>query len=374
MSTRPDISCRKYQSIFESARQPIVLVDPQWTIRANAPAASLFGMRPGSAEGTSLNELLPARQPDEHDSRSAIAWRARAALRGWPQLFDWRFRRLDGALFDSHVTLARADWAEPGTLQLVVSVERGPWEAEASRLRELAQRSRTQETVGRLAGGIAHDFNNLLTAIVGQAQLLGAGELASEDREALREIESAAFRAAEIVRKLLAFSGRQSRAQSLVDPNELIGRIRTQIETLMGGDITVTTRLGADLGQVCVDPAHLEQAILAIALNAREAMPSGGSLDIATYTLLMGPSPFPGLPETPAGLWTVLSISDTGSGMDPAASARLFEPYVTSREWVIGAGLGLAAVSGTVRQNGGHVEAHSRPGHGTEIIIYLPRA
>jgi len=358
--------------MFESARQPIMLVDPQWTVSPNGNAASLFGIRTGASAGVSLTDLIPARQPDEHDSRRVMAWRARAALEGWPQVFEWRFRRCDGVLFDSRVTLTRAEWAGPQTLELIVSVVRGPWEGEASRLRELAERSRTQETVARLAGGVAHDFNNLLTAIIGQAQLLGTRQLGADERDALDEIEGAAYRAAQIVLKLLAFSGRQSRAQQPVDLNGLIERIRSQLERLMGEGVTVTTRLSADLDPVCADPAHLEQVILAIALNARDAMPSGGSLDITTYNLLMGPSPFPGLPEAPAGTWTVLSISDTGSGMDAAATARLFEPYVTSRECVVGAGLGLAAVYGTVRQNGGHVEARSAPGRGTEITIYLP--
>ena len=358
--------------MFEAARQPILLVGPKHTVSLNTKAAALFGAAGGAQGGLPLTDLIPDRQPDGHESRRLMAWRARAACEGWPQEFEWRFRRLDGAFFDSRVDMARADWESPQALELIVSSPRGPWEA--SRLEELAQRSHTQEAVARLAGGVAHDFNNLLTSIIGHAQLLEARQLAMEERDELHQIESAAERAAQIVLKLLAFSMQQPMAVRRVDLNDLIAGMLDQLKDLLGRGISITTRLSPNLGTVTVDPSQLEEALLAIAFNARQAMPSGGSLDIETCNLVAEPFAFPGLPETPAGTWTVLSIRDNGSGMDEAALSRLFEPYFTSRPCAIGVGLGLAAVYGLVRQNGGHVEARSRPGRGTTVTIYLQRA
>ncbi len=357
----------KYRSMFESTLQPIVLIGPQGSVRFNPAAAALFRSADPSA-GALLNQILPARQPDGSDSRLEMAWRAQTAREGWPQAFEVRLRCFDGVLFDSHASLARAEWEAPQTVQLTVSplgesVDRAAARptrlTEQAELTELAERSRTQEAVARLAGGVAHDFNNLLTAIIGNAQLLESRQLAADDRHAVREIDQAAERAARIVYKLLTFSGRRQRVMKRVDLNALVEGMRGRLQDLMGRGTRVALRLDPSAAYVSADPAHLEEAILAMALNAREAMPSGGSLDVEAST---------------SAERVVLSVSDTGCGMSPAACSRAFEPYFASRAGVVGAGLELATVFGIVHQSGGQVEAHARPGGGTMITISLPRA
>jgi signal transduction histidine kinase len=347
--------------MFESALQPILLVSPQGMVSPNPRAAALFGLPPGSAT-VAFSELVPPRQLDGHDSGRTMAWRARAAGQGWPQVFEWRFRRLDGALFDSRVSLALAEWGGPQTLSVTLNPPRAPWDGEAARLADLAQRSRAREAVARLAGGVAHDFNNLLMTIVGNVQLLLARSHEAEEQDALCQIEEAAERAAHIARRLLAYSGREPRVEKNLDLNELVLGMYDRLQGLMEGT-KITMQLSPRLGMVTADPSQLEQAIMAVALNARQAMPSGGTLDVATCTLLAAPQ-----------VWTALSISDTGPGMEPALMARAFEPYFSTRECRVGVGLGLAVVDGIIRQSGGHVEARSRPGRGTTVTIYLPRA
>jgi two-component system, chemotaxis family, CheB/CheR fusion protein len=358
MKTSPGSHARKYGAMFESASQPILLVSLDGSVRPNARAASLFAMTPGAGAGE-LSELFPPRQPDGHDS-ARMAWRARAARSGWPQVFKARFRRLDGVLFDSHVSLALAEWDGPQTLSATVS-PCAPWDGEDARLVELAQRSRTREAVARLAGGVAHDFNNLLTIIIGHAQLLGMRKRDAEDREALAEIERAALRAAHIARRLLAYSGREAGAQRRLDLNEVVLGVHDRLQALMEGT-RITMRLSPCLGMVTADPLRMEQAIMAVALNAKQAMPRGGTLALETCTLLAA-----------TRTWTALSISDAGPGMRPEVCARAFEPYFSTRESGVGMGLGLAVVDGIMRQSGGHVEARSRPGRGTTVTLYLPR-
>jgi signal transduction histidine kinase len=347
--------------MFESAQQAMLLVKPRGTAVLNAQAARLFAVTAAAAD-VPLSELFPSCQPGGHDSARIMSWRARSALQGWPQVFPWRFRRLDGALFDCDVCLTRAEWDAPGTLSMVLNLRGWPWDREAGHQGGAAGRAQAHEAVVRLAAGVAQDFNNLLTAIIGHAQLLGMKPHDAEEQDSLRQIETAAERAAHVTRKLLAYSGREPRAESRVDLNQLVLGMRDRLQALLGG-ITITMRLSPCLGAVSADPSQLEQVVTAVALNAQQAMTGGGSMDIETYLFL-----------APPGTWAVLSVSDSGPGMEPAACARAFEPYFTTRECGVGMGLGLAAVDGIIRQSGGHVEASSRPGRGTTVTIYLPLA
>ena len=234
-------------------------------------------------------------------------------------------------------------------------------------------RARKMEAISRLAGGIAHDFNNLLTSIVGYTGLLKLGRSDDKTRGAVDGIESAAYRAADLIRKLMAFSRRQHLRARLVDLNDLIRGMQGSLKELLGDSVTMSMRLTSEPGWARADPALLQQAINAIAANAREAMTQGGTLSIETGTLVLGASHFPGRSNEPTGVWLVLSFADTGEGMDAAVASRLFEPYFTTREFGKGAGLGLATAYGIVEQSGGHIDAQSAPGQGTTIRIYLPR-
>ena len=237
------------------------------------------------------------------------------------------------------------------------------------------QREDTIEAVSRLAGGLAHDFNNLFTSIIGYAHLiLSHRQIDTPVRDAAAEIESAAYRAADLIRNLVAFSRRQYLPVSLVNMNEIVVRMADALEELMGRGREIRTSLAPHLGLVRTNCAQLEQALISIASNARESMPRGGTLTIETRNLVLGPAPFPGYSELPACEWVSMSVSDTGADIDEATASHLFDPYFTSRQIPAGSSLELAAIHGFVGQSGGYIEARPAPGGGTLIRIWLPRA
>jgi two-component system, cell cycle sensor histidine kinase and response regulator CckA len=231
------------------------------------------------------------------------------------------------------------------------------------------------ESIGRLAGGVAHDFNNLLTAILGNADL--AANLArtgGDVREALTAIKDASKSASTLTRQLLAFSRKHVVEPRLVNLNELIMRMHSMLERLIGEDVQLRTIEGADLGAVRVDPGLIEQAIVNLAVNARDAMPSGGMLLIETADIVLDEVYLRSHPLASKGRHVRLAISDTGTGMSAEVKEHLFEPFFTTKPRGHGTGLGLAITYGAVKQAGGHIEVYSEPGKGTSFKIYLPVA
>jgi PAS domain S-box-containing protein len=229
------------------------------------------------------------------------------------------------------------------------------------------------ESVGQLAGGIAHDFNNLLTAIHGYGELLGQSLPDDDPRRAdLDEILRAADRAAELTRQLVAFSRRQILQLCVLDPAEVVDGIAPMLRRLMGENIAVVTRTAPDLGNVKADPSQLEQVILNLAVNARDAMPEGGEFTIATANVEISAEDAGSPHEVGPGRYVLLSFSDTGLGMGPETEAHAFEPYFTTKEPGKGTGMGLATVYGIVKQSSGSIYLHSEPGRGTTFKIYLP--
>ena len=231
------------------------------------------------------------------------------------------------------------------------------------------------EAVGRLAGGVAHDFNNLLTVIQGYGELLHAS-LANdpERRESLAEIVKAAGRAAALTRQLLAFSRKQVLEPKVVHLGEIVRETGSMLERLIGEGIALALVVSEDLATVKADPGQIEQVVLNLAVNARDAMPSGGQLAVSVGSLTTA-TPLEGFPDQlPAGRWVLLTMEDTGSGMDAETLSHAFEPFFTTKERGKGTGLGLSTVYGIVRQSGGHVQLMSVPGKGTTFQIYLPRS
>jgi PAS domain S-box-containing protein len=231
------------------------------------------------------------------------------------------------------------------------------------------------EAVGRLAGGVAHDFNNLLTVIQGYSELLHAS-LANdpERRESLAEIVKAAGRAAALTRQLLAFSRKQVLEPKVVHLGEIVRETGSMLERLIGEGIGLALVVSEDLATVKADPGQIEQVVLNLAVNARDAMPSGGQLAVSVGSLTTA-TPLEGFPDQlPAGRWVLLTMEDTGSGMDAETLSHAFEPFFTTKERGKGTGLGLSTVYGIVRQSGGHVQLMSVPGKGTTFQIYLPRS
>jgi CheY-like chemotaxis protein len=228
------------------------------------------------------------------------------------------------------------------------------------------------EAIGTLAGGVAHDFNNMLTSIIGFSHLL-LQELESDSplREFVDEIRKAADRAASLTRQLLTFSRRQVLNPVVLDLNSVVQNLSGMFRRLIGEDIVFEIVLGTKLGCVKIDPGQIEQAIVNLVINARDAMPRGGRLTIATSNAAI-PAEAGQPPQAPDGC-VVLAVSDTGTGMDADTRARIFEPFFTTKPIGKGTGLGLSTVYGLVQQSGGDISVSSEPGRGTTFRISLPR-
>jgi CheY-like chemotaxis protein len=234
------------------------------------------------------------------------------------------------------------------------------------------------EAVGQLAGGVAHDFNNMLTAIKGFSELV-ALEL-GEDHPArgdVAEITSAADRAAALTHQLLAFSRRQLLQPVVLSPNSVVEGVSKLLVRLIGAEVRCETRLAGDLAPVLADPGQLEQVLVNLAVNARDAMPNGGTLTIETANVSLDDehaSRLSGVEYITPGEYVMIAVSDTGTGMSRAIQERIFEPFFTTKEQGHGTGLGLSTVYGIVRQSGGYVSVYSELDQGTTIKVYLPSA
>ncbi len=247
-------------------------------------------------------------------------------------------------------------------------------EEERASLAAQLRQAQKLEAVGQLAAGVAHDFNNLLTVILGQSEFLLPHAGDPRTQRGLAEIHRAGERAADLTRQLLAFSRKQVVQPRVVDVNQAVGGAETLLRRLIGEDISLAFTPGASVGRVRIDPGQLEQVIVNLAVNARDAMPQGGTLTLATASTELA-EPLPGLrpPTVTPGPYAVLSVSDTGIGMDAATRERLFDPFFTTKEPGRGTGLGLATAYGIVTQAGGHLSVYSEPGHGSTFRVYLPR-
>ncbi len=229
------------------------------------------------------------------------------------------------------------------------------------------------EAVGRLAGGVAHDFNNLLTAINGYADLALMG-LDDDDPIAshIRAIKRSGERAASLTSRLLAFGRRQILQPRLIDLNRVARSMKKLLEPVIGEDVNLVQRLDPEVRRVNADVSQMEQVIMNLAVNARDAMPTGGTLTIETRNVEVGPSRAAALPGLRPGSYVLLSVSDTGCGMDEHTRARVFEPFFTTKPQGQGTGLGLSMVYGIVKQSDGYTEIETAPGSGTAVRIYLP--
>ena len=244
---------------------------------------------------------------------------------------------------------------------------------EYRQLEERFRQSQKVQAIGQLAGGIAHDFNNILTVISGYSQLLIAKEGFSDDvRTNLCRIHEAGQRAAELTRQLLAFSRKQRLQPRVIYLNAITGEMDPMLQRLVGENIRIRTIAVSGLSPVKADPSQIQQVVMNLVVNARDAMPNGGQLTIETANVKLGAEYVQSHHDVAAGDYVMLAVSDTGTGMSPEVQARLFEPFFTTKAPGYGTGLGLATCHGIVKQSGGHIAAYSEVGHGTTFKVFLP--
>jgi PAS domain S-box-containing protein len=331
-----------------------------------------LGLKAADALGKPASEV--------HRDVPQLAMNVRRALSG--EEFA-SLMQIGGLWFETHYRPVFEGYDEvAGVIGVAINVtDRKRAEDALRRSEEQLRHSRKMEAIGRVAGGVAHDFNNLLTAITGYTELLLTDAAPGEpdqgpehSRKSLEEIRKAAERATTLTRQLLAFSRRQVLTPKLLNLNQAVSDIDKMLRRLIREDIELVSVLDPALGDVWVDPGQMEQVILNLALNARDAMPRGGQLTLETANVDLESHTARGELFLVPGPYVMLAVSDTGMGMDEEVKAHLFEPFFTTKEEGKGLGLGLSAVYGIVKQSGGTIAVDTGKGRGTTFRVYLPRA
>jgi two-component system cell cycle sensor histidine kinase/response regulator CckA len=352
----------RYRSLFESIPQPMWVVDVETLafLAVNEAAVGHYGFSRDEFATMTLADVCPAESPQ--------ALRA-SVLKPVDEKQIWHHRRKDGS--DVTVEIKAHDLTfenRQARLALLTDV------TERQRLEEQLRQAQKMEAVGRLAGGIAHDFNNVLSVILSYGDMLLADLKPSEPmRDDVEEIRKAATRAADLTRQLLMFSRQQVIAPRVLDVNDVLNGMEKMLRRILGADVSLAFLPKDALGRVRIDPGSLEQVIMNLVVNARDAMPKGGCLILETGNVMLGEEHARVHHGVVTGPYVMLVVADTGIGMDAATQARVFEPFFTTKEAGRGTGLGLSTVFGIVQQAGGSIGVESEPGDGTTFRVYLPR-
>ncbi len=355
--------------IIASAMDAIIAVDDaQRIVLFNHAAETVFRCPAAEAVGAPLDRFIPARAREAHREHIRRFGERGTTVRHMGRLEPLSGLRADGEEFPIEASISHA---EVGGKRVFTVILRDI--TERHRLEAQLLHSQKLESVGRLAGGIAHDFSNVLTAIFGYLDLARThGPPDGPVRECVDAIQVAAQRAADLTAKLLAFARKQVIEPTIVDLNQLIRGVLGMATRILGDDIETVVHETPLLPNVRVDPGQFEQALMNLATNARDAMPSGGKFIVETSRVELDEAYAELRPDLVPGTYVQLAVSDTGVGMDPVTLEHCFEPFFTTKAAKHGTGLGLASCHGIVKQSGGHISVYSEPGHGTTFRIFLP--
>jgi PAS domain S-box-containing protein len=357
-------------AILETALDAVIAIDHEGRILEFNPAAErMFGHRRADVLGRELAALVIPSELQTPHRQMLGRYDPAAPSRVVGRRIVTTGRRADGTEFPIELSVARIPLDGPPVFTGFIRDL-----TEHRRLEAQFLQAQKMEAVGRLAGGIAHDFNNLLTVIMGRAHVL-LRRVAAQDplRRDLDLIRSTAERAAGLTQQILAFSRKQMLQARAVDVNAVLGGMEDMLRRLIGEDVELRLVRDPALGRVRADPSGIEQVVLNLAVNARDAMPEGGRLTIETTNVELDPRFVETHPGARPGPHVRLAVADTGRGMTPETLAHLFEPFFTTKEPGKGTGLGLATVYGIVKQHDGYIEVESAPGRGARFAVYLPR-
>jgi PAS domain S-box-containing protein len=354
------------ESLVQTSPLAIIAIDLDGKVKSwNIAAERIFGWTESDVSGQSYATVA------DHKPEEVEAF-IESALRGEiiPAV-ETKRKRKDGSSIDvsiSSAALRDGQGKVNGVMAVIADI------AGRKHLEEQFLQSQKMEAVGRLAGGIAHDFNNLLTAIIGYSQM-ALLRLPSEDplRKDIHEIETAGQRAASLTSQLLAFSRRQVIQPRVLSLNSVVADLSKMLQRVIGEDIELNSNLDSEIGFVKADCGQIEQIVMNLVVNARDAMPEGGKLTIETSTVELDEGYASEHVDVCPGPYVMMAITDTGTGMDKETESRIFEPFFTTKEQGKGTGLGLSTVYGIVKQSGGHIGVHSEQGRGTTFKLYLPQ-
>jgi len=369
-------SLHQLAAIFQSAVDAIISIDELGSIESVNPATEkLFGYAAAELIGQNIKILMPEPYRGEHDNyMRQYRHTGKRKIIGIGR--EVTGQRKDGSTFPLHISIS--EYEIDGMRHFAGIAhdlsEQKRAQEESRRQQEALRRSQRLDALGQLTGGIAHDFNNLLTIIIGNLELAEEKPVAmAAAGECIQRANEAALMGARLTGRLLSFSRQRKLEPTILDLNEQILNMTELLRRSLGETIDLSTTLASDLWSVRVDPSEIENAVVNLAVNARDAMPHGGRLNVETSNVRFTPEDAPKQYGLSPGEYVRLTVSDAGSGMSAEVVARAFEPFFTTKPHGRGTGLGLASIYGFVKQSGGNATIYSELGRGTTVNLYLPR-
>ncbi|MGM0442062.1 MAG: PAS domain S-box protein [Elusimicrobiota bacterium] len=366
----------KYRNLFEGTRDALMLLDREGFLDCNKQTLKIFGFE---SIDNFINytpwELSPETQPDGTASKQAAQKYMETAFKVGETFFEWIHKRSDGTEFPAEVKLSRFRLEGKPVLSALVRdiTERKKAEEKREKLQEQLLQSQKMDAIGKLTGGVAHDFNNIITAIKMRAQMLLEEDLPDEIKKDLREIDKSSDRSKNLTKQLLQFSRKTTEIKDIINLNTVIENTLNMLERTIPEDIDITAKLDDKLMKIKAAPSTMEQVIMNLAINARDAMPEGGKISIKTENIEVIANKLP-VPEIEPGKYVELTVKDNGSGMKDDIKDKIFDPFFTTKGVAKNTGMGLSVAYGVVKSCKGGIKVDSTVNEGTGIKIFLPVA